>query len=325
MQKRHWAAWVICGVGAWGSLMCGPPSSPAAEPQSPSLPDAAPSPPNTERDATAAASASAEPPLRSSTPGAVQCETLDCDSKTETCCFDISTMQGRCLPRGSEEAQQCVGEDKEQRECDESADCASGSLCCIQKRYDEACESQVELWACQVGKSCDYAVHSSEVCLTGSSCSGGPCKTDTRMLGSKRQGLCPSTITDIPCGDNKCGLGKACCYDPSTKRGTCVKESDACEQEGASFLGRHLYWCTKRSDCPEGSECFNATGQASHQEFSCGPTRCNVMSAMLGPFLCATKADCPPTREDGEGNVYRVSGCAESSSAPKGVRLCEYR
>ncbi|MEZ4370046.1 MAG: hypothetical protein R3B07_04445 [Polyangiaceae bacterium] len=330
MRKKHWAAWVVCGVGAWASLMCGPPSQPAVAPDDSSEADAAPSPPEEagEEDETAGPSAttsavSGELAVRASTPGKIQCETLDCDLKTQICCYDESAKQGRCLPRGSEEAKQCAGEDKAQRECDESADCGSGKACCRGVEYGDQCENLGERWACKPGK-CGSEALSAEVCLAGAKCGERACVAKEGIVGFPREGFCPSEVKDIPCGSSKCGLGEACCYDPATKQGSCVQDSDACQSAAASG-SRSLFWCAKSADCNAGEECFNATGQAMYQEFSCGTRRCNVMSAMLGPFLCATKADCPPTQEDGEGNVYKVSRCAPSASAPKGVRACEYR
>ncbi|MCA9631034.1 MAG: hypothetical protein KC766_25385 [Myxococcales bacterium] len=329
MQK--WMAWGLVLAGGGSSLMCGTPPQPPVEPQIPAVPDAGVSPPRS--GATAEPAASARPasgatPLavRSSTPGVIQCETMVCDAKTQVCCFDETTSQGRCLQRRPDGKDPCP-RGAETRECDESSDCEEGT-CCRVADFDDQCESIGGGWTCRGDGKCPTTDLSTEVCLPGSACGDRSCVASEHVVGWPREGLCPSSVNKVPCGSSRCGLGEACCYDPAAKRGTCVKDGEACEADATSGT-RSLFWCTKRTDCDSDSECMNATGQAMYREFSCAERRCHFMGARLGPTLCTSKADCPDVsygmEPDGTSTPYKLTGCNPSPLLPKGVRACEYQ
>jgi len=90
-----------------------------------------------------------------------------------------------------------------------------------------------------------------------------------------------------------------------------------------------LFACQKRSDCGDGYECFNSTGMATREEFTCGQAKCNMMTLYLGPFLCGSVKDCPQTRvtmDQGDNVIeFHVTGCRARGDDPAGVKVCTYR
>lgn len=290
---------------------------------------------NTPPAASASALASVSPvapppqlPVRSATPGRIQCGTVDCDVTAETCCFDEQAALGRCLPRGTTEASSCKPTEVS-RACDEAADCGAAARCCLERSYlaDDGCESS-ERWRCQAGPCDPTGEPSSELCLPGSSCARGACLADESTEGWPLQGRCPLDTPAIACGGKTCAEGESCCFRPKTKTGTCVKSEEECSPDYATQDARKLFHCRSPEDCG-GGECFSVTGDIMRQVFSCGELRCNPMVGIAGPYLCKTRADCAPSitliESETTDRTYQLTGCNADPGYPSGIRVCQYR
>ncbi len=124
-----------------------------------------------------------------------------------------------------------------------------------------------------------------------------------------------------------CALGEGCCWDPAHKTGSCVKDSASCQGASATTAAttRSLYWCLSGADCGAGFECFNTTGSAYYQEYSCGHSPCHPLSAVLGPRLCKTQAECPQMVYAGqEAAPFELTGCEALEGQLPGTKSCTY-
>jgi hypothetical protein len=324
------AAWVVLPLAVTASGACSPP------PSEPVFVVAMPTPAATQPVSAPPAPLTANPwvapqvaapewlPIRSTTPGKIQCETLDCDLATEVCCFDESKKRARCVPNDGPSP--LCDPDEQERACDESSDCTGGARCCREFRAGEDCGPS-ERWACHplgCGRTGDP---SNELCLPGSACAQGACReSGTR---SDRQGLCPADTPPMACGSKRCAAGEFCCWTSKLRRGSCVKSADDCPYGVTDpSHSRKLFFCQSPADCPS-KECFNATAIYFDQSFECGVSKCNVMSNFLGPRLCRSDADCPQEVELSAGEMsvrtHYFTDCSADKDYPPGVKVCHYR
>lgn len=202
------------------------------------------------------------PPLldrRSSTPGKIQCETLNCDLATEVCCHDDSKHLARCVPKGGP-APLC-GPREQLRACDESSDCSGGARCCREDHTGaDGCEMG-ERWVCNPSGCGQSGDPSAELCLPGSTCARGACReNETR---SYLQGLCPADTPPMACGAKRCAAGEFCCWTSIPRRGTCVKNTDDCPMSYEQGHSRKLFFCQSPADCATG-ECFNTSAESAN-------------------------------------------------------------
>ncbi|MBI5534386.1 MAG: hypothetical protein HY898_16805 [Deltaproteobacteria bacterium] len=337
-----WAAISTCGSPTPEIRNAAPPvpSAPPIErsagsvnaPSASAAPSAAPSasPPT-----SASAAASAGPPaapLRTTTPGKIQCETVDCDLATEICCVDVT--EGRCLAKSkavgpspclkgtflpAEVSKRMIQE----RRCDESADCRSGERCCEFAEYDDTCQpSTAARWRCAT-KCPSGREHSDEVCLRGSSCATGPCVVAPGVAESPLQGYCPGFTPELACGQSTCKGGDVCCWDPKAHTGRCAKPGTCNTKVETSEFA-----CERPSDCGARFDCYNTTGMHGVEEYGCHQYRCSVNKLFAGPFLCDSAADCPViVRHSGPTSsikAYAPVRCRRSAEDPAGVKVCEY-
>lgn len=332
-RALRFAAWLAVAVVA-----C---SAPSAEPTVTVLPLATIDAPAASAQLSASAAVSGPPaasarvaptrpaelPVRSATPGRIQCETVDCDLATEVCCLDETTGLGRCAPKAGASAAACNPEEQE-RACDEAADCGGSAHCCRERAHGDDCLTQ-ERWGCSA--SCAPAGEpSAELCLPGSSCASGPCKAEEGVDGWPRQGLCADDGVRVACGGATCGAGEGCCFRPKTKTAKCVKDGNDCAGDYLTGDSRKLFYCRSTKDCGGGAyECFSATGDPMRHVFACGEVRCNPMIGILGPYLCDSARDCAPSisliESETTDRTYQLTGCNKDPAYPSGVKVCQYK
>lgn len=267
-----------------------------------------------------------ELPVRSATPGKIQCETVDCDLATELCCLDESSGKGRCVPTNTPDAAAC-GPGEQVRACDEGGDCGASGHCCRSQRRDGDCAS-TEVWGCEA--SCGASAEpTNELCLTGSSCARGACQASKDIAGWPRQGACPTDGPPIACGATTCAPGEGCCWSSKTKKGRCVKSGEDCSPDYEKNQPAHLFRCRSYADCSGDQECFSSTGNMFSHEFSCGTVRCNPMIGIIGPYLCQTKKDCTPSitviASETTDATYNLTGCGQDPDYPPGIKVCKYK
>jgi hypothetical protein len=136
--------------------------------------------------ATAVLSATAGPehprprlPKVSTSPGKIECATVECDLRTELCCQDHDT--GRCVSLDDKAG--CGSKNVLWKRCDESADCGKGEVCCYSPRPDP--ETIAEN-LCRKGGCVDPDM---EICLAGGRCRNGQ---RCRLLDKDQyDGWCP--------------------------------------------------------------------------------------------------------------------------------------
>ena len=118
-------------------------------------------------------------PLVSTSPGKIECGTVECDSTTELCCETFSD-QGRCVAKTEKAG--CGSVDVKWKECDEVGDCGGGERCCYAPRPDPTVAAQN---VCRKGMCEEPEI---ETCLPGGKCaSGRKCKASP----GQREGYCP--------------------------------------------------------------------------------------------------------------------------------------
>lgn len=120
-------------------------------------------------EAPSAALPSAEPsrmplPIVAASPGKIDCETVECDAKTELCCELYAGPARKCVSKSDPAG--CATVEAMWKACDEFADCSDGEVCCYVARPDP---SVAALQVCRKG-SCNPA--EPEVCLPGGKCRG---------------------------------------------------------------------------------------------------------------------------------------------------------
>jgi hypothetical protein len=252
-------------------------------------------------------------PVRSATPGKVQCGREDCDLSTELCCGDSEI--GYCEQKAAKKPQ--CGLMADQRLCDETADCPKGQRCCQITSADDTCMTSGKTIC--TPKKCGQTLEvSNEVCLPGSTCASGACI----VASGKREGSCPLDANALRCGAATCKVGEACCWDPVRRTGSCAA-GDTCPTAGAS----HRFTCLRPSDCGPGLECFNGSGTVTFSDYHCGRVRCSSTALVAGPMLCESVADCPwvPRAEpNGEIRGYGPRSCQTDKDLPAGVKACSY-
>ena len=263
---------------------------------------------------------------RSTTPGKIQCETLDCDLATEVCCVDGGL--GACVPRPTtaDERPCGVGPQIEQRECDERADCAGEETCCRALLFRPDCSSRVMRWSCAAacGSSGPW---SDEVCLRDSTCKNGPCIAKSDLVGWPNEGFCPLDTPALACGQATCKPGEKCCWDAMAGKGSCTADGSCYPPPGGPRFFE-LFACERPGDCVAGFDCFTSTGLELVHEYRCGHAACSYTMAIDGPFLCSELADCPVMRRESDGGqarVLRPLSCKHESAFPPGVKVCGYR
>ncbi len=263
----------------------------------------------TASEAAPAAMPAAQLPIRSTTPGKIQCETVDCDVNNETCCAVQafpSPPRGQCAPRGTSAEPNprvdcAAGNDASMvaRTCDEAADCRPKERCCSSITQGDG--SQLKE---RCATSCG-AYAESEVCLAGSTCPNG-----ARCIAKEaaRAGYCPLRVRPVKCGAKTCTIDQACCWDQAAKTGTCVDDRGA-ETKCAGFVAG----CAGPEDC--GSlPCAT--------EVSLGPKRIDC-GGLGGPgsfeVACRTAADCPTKATTGA-----VPSACKSGALPMGLKSCAW-
>ncbi len=113
-------------------------------------------------------------PLRSTSPGVIDCEDVICDVATQLCCSEWDdgsppAQLGRCAPKGPAG---CGTHRATWRSCDESLDCAKGESCCYVPAWDGGYAQTV----CHAG-ACEDPEY--ETCLAGGTCRNGKkCKAE---------------------------------------------------------------------------------------------------------------------------------------------------
>ncbi|MFO0553974.1 MAG: hypothetical protein U0271_36680 [Polyangiaceae bacterium] len=287
---------------------CGTPSTPAqgrATTRDSGVAPSATAPTLTTAPASASATTSAGARLvpRASTPNKIQCETLDCDARTEVCCVverSPGEKSASCAPRlppgpNGTTPWTCPSDGAVvERRCDEAADCPSGQRCCAVPYQESNLGSE----------SCDTSC-GEERCLAGSVClNGNACAVDAGGLA----GECPRQIKPAICGGHRCKTDEKCCYSADQQRGSCAAE---CEEGATRFE------CTSPDQCESGHNCSTWPGS---QQYRCGG------SGFEGGVLCRTLVDCPHYLSalgvyDGAPTAKR---CEHSSDLPSGVRACVY-
>src|SRR5690606_6616166 len=187
----------------------------AVHPAPPGTSRAPHSPPSPSASSSASAEETRAPlPVRSSTPGKIQCETVDCDLATEVCCYDEAKGRARCVPNTGA-APRCAPAEQE-RTCDESSDCGAGARCCRTEDADADCSNRRERWLCNPGGCGQTGDPTEELCLPGSACARGACREGT--VRTSLQGLCPPDTPSMACGAKQCAAGEVCCWNSKMRR-----------------------------------------------------------------------------------------------------------
>lgn len=247
-------------------------------------------------------------PRTEPTPGRVGCLTTSCDLKTEQCCASSVDLVGHCIPKGA----QCGGGDQAPQpaygglssrslgtwQCDESADCKPGQVCCddIAGWYDwETTTYTCERFPCGWGAE---TCRGEGGCTKGFACVKGTCLYQHGPLG---------------CGAATCsGPTPVCCWNPVTSTGSCV--ADRCQDE----LQERRFACAAPQDCG-GIPCqtYGAPGNGYH----CRP---QVWTGE-GSFLCRTVKDCP-NQLTGAVSIPPTppKACRPDPELPPGMKSCEY-
>lgn len=273
-------------------------------------------------EVVASAAPSAKPPVThtaGTTPGLVRCGKVDCKLGSEVCCMDGDEI-GACVPAGA--GAKCA-EGTLERRCDESADCKPDELCRLEKTLAEGCGGP-ERWACAPRRAPNGAPTTGEVCLSGGTCSTGACKTYGDPASAT--GECPAETPPQACGPLRCKAGEACCWNGKTRTGACVAADAECDSGDTSpDAVSSLYACERASECEPGLACYSNLGNPMLEIFQCRPSRCSATTLIDGPFLCDTKADCPPDVADAIGGSYMLTGCLPDNARPPGVKTCQYR
>lgn len=258
-------------------------------------------------------------PPRSTTPGKIACETLDCDLASEVCCVDEGV--GRCVARTGAKGEQACGAKATSRDCDEALDCRAGETCC--RRLDcsgggSPCVDPGSADACVTRATCaptEQCFAGDRACLPLSICPNGPCE----------EGHCPAPRPALACGAAKCAPGQSCCWDPVTRDGTCD-----CDGSTAGIGTRKLavFSCESPGDCGGGYGCFSSTGIPSAPSFHCGMVATSCTRVVDGPYLCDQVADCPPLvvgdTSTGALSTLGPVGCRHDPTDPASVKRCVY-
>lgn len=325
----RWTLWAVLGVAACSAPSQAPEVTTLDVATSAVVPSSSVAPPvgaSAAPTAVTVATPTASLPVRSATPGKVQCETVDCDLATELCCLDESSGKGRCVPKSPPGGAAC-GPGEQVRACDEGGDCGATGHCCRSQRRDDDCAA-TETWSCEA--SCGSSGEpTDELCLPGSSCARGSCQASKDIAGWPRQGACPADGPPIACGATTCAPGEACCWSSKTKKGRCLKSGEDCSPDYEKNRPAHLFRCRSSADCSGDQECFSSTGNMLSHEFSCGTVRCNPMIGILGPYLCKTKSDCAPSitviASETTDATYNLTGCSQDPDYPPGIKVCKYQ
>ena len=115
------------------------------------------------------AAPSAEPPraplpIVATSPGKIDCETVECDARSEICCELYGSPVRKCVAKSDPAG--CATVEALWKSCDELADCGDSEVCCYVARPDP---SSTAMQVCRK-KSCNP--EESEACLPGGKCSG---------------------------------------------------------------------------------------------------------------------------------------------------------
>ncbi len=329
MRSRHHAfGFAVAAAAAFIAGSCTPP------PPAPELPQASATarvpgtaPPVSLEDASVAARTPPDAGVtrlvpRASTPGLVQCESVDCPRDRQVCC--AGGTSGRCVDRTPDAAASCK-EGEQIRECDESSDCPTGERCCRRFSFDSECQSR-ERWSCVAGSCGTFSDSTAELCLRGSTCASGPCRAREGVVGWPLEGFCPLEGPELACGGTRCKSGEACCWNAATNEGRCTSDGTCGTDAFDPKKPFRLFTCERPSDCGPGFECFNTSGLDSHEEYLCGHTQCHPLTVVLGPVLCEKPADCPKTMLRGDPpKAFGLVGCKRRADHPPGVKACAYR
>jgi len=252
-------------------------------------------------------------PIRESTPGKVQCETVDCDLETEVCCVtprEEGGSVGRCVAKpaeGGDGSSPCCDPGSAafcgnphmtlDRRCDEAADCSGEERCCAWG----AGEGDLEHEMC--GARC-----ASERCLAGATClNGNRCAVEDGEVA----GTCPLQIKPPKCGGATCGAGEMCCWEPPRGKPRCAA---SCE-DGVDMV----FACTSPEQCAP-HDCNTYSGMKL-PKYLCGG------DGFMGGILCQSLKDCPAQLSSlGAGpGAPTVRACAHTANLPPGVRECDYQ
>ena len=242
---------------------------------------------------------------RATTPGKIQCETVDCDLATEVCCVSDPQQAGQglvgsCVPKPAPNAEGATpwvcptNTLVTERSCDEASDCSAGKRCCTAP-YDESnlkresCESQC----------------GGERCLAGSTCGNG---NVCDAKDGARAGECPLAIKPPQCGKAACKLGQRCCWDGESKTGRCAEDC----AEGAAW-----FECTRPEHCAQSYTCNTWPGVT---QYRCGG------SGFQGGVLCNSVKDCPKhlSALGFHPGAPVAKSCEPSKELPPGVKGCVY-
>jgi hypothetical protein len=242
---------------------------------------------------------------RATTPGKIQCETVDCDLATEVCCVSDPQQGGQglvgtCMLKPTPNADGTMpwvcptNSLVTERSCDEASDCSAGKRCCTAP-YDE---SNLKHESCE-------AQCGGERCLAGSTCGNGN-RCDAK--DGARAGECPLAIKPPQCGKAACKAGERCCWDAEGKTGRCAEDCG----EGASW-----FECTRPDHCAQSYSCNTWPGVS---QYRCGG------SGFQGGILCNTLKDCPKNLSalGFHPGAPVAKACAASEELPPGVKACVY-
>ena len=310
-MKRTWP--VLALVVAIGGITCG--TSKPAEPQAAAVTPAPPKPsalPSSSAVAGALPGPPGKLPIRASTPGQIQCETVDCDLATEVCCVtpgEDGGKVGRCAAKpeaGDRQSPCCANGNPSycgnegmtvERGCDEALDCGAGQRCCAWSAW----EGDLEL------ERCDTECFS-ERCLAGSTCvNGNGCATEEGAAA----GECPLQVKPPKCGATTCKTGELCCWDRERSTSRCA---ESCGEEADA-----VFACTAPDQCAP-YDCHTYAGM-SPPTYTCGG------EGFYSRVLCKTIADCPEHLGAlGSGpDAPKVRSCSHSRDLPAGVKGCDYQ
>ncbi len=225
--------------------------------------------------------------------GRTACGTGTCVAGTEVCCV-VEGAPAACaptpagLPAENDAAfpkvfSACIPNPKQGEGysgsfslCDDSADCASGEVCC-EAAFDSFMEPSLRRCAANRG-----------ACAAPEICRDGTCATPGTACSDAGAGQCRPAGVKMTCGADTCGGATPVCYAGPKASGKgydtkCGKVGRRPEGEDAPTTA---YECASNKDCPQGTMC----GGSGNGEMG---TLC-VASVDYGStaVACRSQADC---------------------------------
>jgi hypothetical protein len=174
--------------------------------------------------------------------------------------------------------------------CDDSADCASGQVCCANQLWGGAGFAECRTLPSDGRSPCEF----NELCDAGKPC----------VLPATEcvDGTCRRSGRKLACGAETCSAPKALCCVQQGKP-SCTAPS-ACKVQEGHFGAA----CRGPADCPKGEWCCEGVG-ASYCASEC----------INAATVCESVRDCPP---DYAG--VRLKGCSPDPEAPLPLKICDY-